>query len=76
MQALYLHLWWSLPTATCAGGVFHRSTSAFTNVHAYCNLHCVVVVVVIVFLCCGGGCICGVVAVHGVLLLLHTEDPS
>ena len=51
-QILHLHSWWLSPAATCAGGVFPWSTSAFTNVHAYCNLHCVVVVDV--FLCCGG----------------------
>ena len=31
-QILYLHSWWSSCTATCAGGVFPRSTGAFTNV--------------------------------------------
>ena len=49
--------------ATCAGGLFAQSTSAFTN--AYCNLHCVVVVVVVVFLCDGGCVYAMVVAVQG-----------
>ena len=61
--------WWYFP----------QSTSKFTNVQTYCNLHCVVVVVlVVVFLCCGGGCMYVVVAaVMEVLLLLYTtEGPS
>ena len=48
-KILHLQSWSSSPAATCAGGVFPWSTSAFTNVHAYCNLHCVVVVVVLVY---------------------------
>ena len=37
-QILHLHSWWSSPTATCAGGVFSRSTSAFTDVHIETHL--------------------------------------
>ena len=33
VQILHLHSWWSSSTATCAGGVFPWSTSAFINVH-------------------------------------------
>ena len=49
-QILHLHSWWSSPAATCAGVSFPRSTSAIANVHAYCNLHCVVVVVVVYYI--------------------------
>ena len=43
-QTLYLHSGWLL-SATCTGGLVHRSTGAYTACTA-CNLHCVVVVVV------------------------------
>ena len=55
VQILHLHSWWSSPAATCAGGVFPQSTSAFSDVHiAICTVW--LVVVVLVFLCCDGDC--------------------
>ena len=44
-QTLYLHLGWLL-SATCTGGLVHRSTGAYTAC-TDCNLHCVVVVVMV-----------------------------
>ena len=46
VQTLYLHSGWLL-SATCTGGLVHRSTGAYTAC-ADCNLHCVVVVVLVV----------------------------
>ena len=40
-QTLYLHSGWLL-SATCTGGLVHRSTGAYTAC-TDCNLHCVVV---------------------------------
>ena len=68
MQILHLHSLWSLPSATCAGGVFLQNTTTFTDVHiATCTVWWLwlyfYAVVVIAF---GGGCIyVVVVAVHG-----------
>ena len=45
-QTLYLHSGWLL-SATCTGGLVHRSTGAYAAC-TDCNLHCVVVVVVVV----------------------------
>ena len=63
-QTLDLHLWW-LPSATCAGGLFPRSTGAYTAC-IYCNLHCVVVVVVVVvvYTHCHNGSTRGALGIH------------
>ena len=62
-KILHLQSWWSSPAATCAGGVFLWSTSAFTNVRTNEKSHIATCTVwwwwyfyVVVVIVCGGGC--------------------
>ena len=64
-KILHLQSWLSSPAATCAGGVFHWSTSAFTNVRTNEYAHIATCTVwwwlwwyfyVVVVIVCGGRC--------------------
>ena len=65
-KILHLQSWSSSPAATCAGGVFHWSTSTFTNVRTNEDAHIATCTVwwwwlwwyfyVVVVIVCGGGC--------------------